>query len=74
MSLAPGMGSWRIHTGHPKHATGLRQAGLLLGHGKAKTGDTYFYHTGRKGVRPHLAAARPRGHKAQGGATELQAM
>lgn len=73
MSLVHGSGSWEILTGHPKRVAGLKLAGLLAGHGEAETGDTCFCPMGRKGVRAHLAAGRPRGHKAREGAPGLQA-
>lgn len=45
MSLAHGMGSWRVHAGQPKHVVGPGQGGLLPSHGETKTGDTYLYPT-----------------------------
>lgn len=63
VSLAHGMGSWRIHTGHPKHLVGLRQAGLLPGHGEAETGDTYFYPTGKEGCEIPPCCWEPQRHE-----------
>jgi len=68
VSLAHGMVSFRMHTGHPKHMMGPRQAGLLPSRGGTKANIPLS----RKVVRTHLAAGSPRVHRAREGATRLR--
>lgn len=65
VSLAHGMGSWRLHTGHPKHMVWLRQAGLLPSHGETKTeGNTHLYLTQKEGCEDPPCCWEPK--RAQG--------